>query len=696
MEASAIHARPGLTAGRASIGASLLRLRSDEQLVELFRAGNDEAFRAIHDRYRARLFAYVRQMLAGSSQDAEDALQDVFMRAFAGLRANDRELALRAWLYRVAHNRCIDQIRRPPPAVGLDSEPLAPAISDPVTATEQQEDLRRLVVDVGRLPEQQRSALLMRELSGMSYAELAETLDLSIPAVKSVLVRARVSLAAASAARDTDCREIRAQLIRSHDRGVKPTATARRHLRDCSGCREFRGSMRSTSRKLAVLTPVGPIGAVAKLLGLGGLLGIGGGAAAGGGGATSAAAAGSGATGAAAGGLIAGGATIGGAAGSAAGGAVAATGAAAGGGAAAAGGGAVVASAAAGSGAVAASAAAGTGAVAGHVATLIAAAVVATGGAVAIEPVLAPHHSQPARPAAQSAHHVRSQPPAAYTVRRAAIRGASRSTEAIAPAPLAVPTEISKQKNATAQSTTVGAARVTTAGFKPAGAPAPAAPASGTSTAGASTAAATAASGGSSVGTDLVRHGSVGQVVSSADTSSASTSTQTATHSPTTVDGATNTYGSSTTRGESSGSTAGATNAAGSPPATSTGGTVTDPTAQSPTYAPPTTASAPGMTTTPSATPPPTAATDQPPADGTADPSYPSSSNSSSTPIATPGTSGSATPQTPTPTPTQTPTQAPTQTPTSGQSSGSGGAGMGPTGSVAPSSSTASYPYASR
>ncbi len=301
MEASAIHARPGLTAGRASIGASLLRLRSDEQLVELFRAGNDEAFRAIHDRYRTRLFAYVRQMLAGSSQDAEDALQDVFMRAFAGLRANDRELALRAWLYRVAHNRCIDQIRRPPPAVGLDSEPLAPAISDPVTATEQQEDLRRLVVDVGRLPEQQRSALLLRELSGMSYAELAETLDLSIPAVKSVLVRARVSLAAASAARDTDCREIRAQLIRSQDRGVKPTATARRHLRDCSGCREFRGSMRSTRGKLAVLTPVGPIGAVAKLLGLGGLLGIGGGAAAGGAGATSAAAAGSGATGAAAG-----------------------------------------------------------------------------------------------------------------------------------------------------------------------------------------------------------------------------------------------------------------------------------------------------------------------------------------------------------------------------------------------------------
>ena len=73
----------------------MLRLRSDEQLVALFRAGHEEAFRAIHDRYRQRLFAYTRQMLAGSRQDAEDALQDVFVRAYAALRSDDRGLALR-------------------------------------------------------------------------------------------------------------------------------------------------------------------------------------------------------------------------------------------------------------------------------------------------------------------------------------------------------------------------------------------------------------------------------------------------------------------------------------------------------------------------------------------------------------------------------------------------------------------------
>jgi len=134
MEASALQAPVGI--GRLSLGSPLLRLRSDEQLVALFRAGNEEAFRVIHDRYRQRLFAYARQMLGGSRQDAEDALQDVFIRAYGALRANDREIALRGWLYRVAHNRCIDQLRRPmPPAVDLFDITRVPA-ADPYVETE--------------------------------------------------------------------------------------------------------------------------------------------------------------------------------------------------------------------------------------------------------------------------------------------------------------------------------------------------------------------------------------------------------------------------------------------------------------------------------------------------------------------------------------------------------------------------------
>jgi RNA polymerase sigma factor (sigma-70 family) len=277
LQAPAVRAHSGLT-----LGASLLRLRSDEQLVALFRAGNDDAFRTIHDRYRQRLFAYTRQMLPGR-QDAEDALQDVFVRAYSGLRANDREIALRAWLYRVAHNRCVDELRRPllPPAEVF--ELINVPHQDPVAQADQRESLRRLIADVRRLPRQQRSALLMRELSGMSYAELADALETTVPAVKSLLVRARIALAQACEARDTSCAEIREELVLAQDRRVRPNAMARRHLRDCPGCRDFRHELRGVSHQLAALAPaIGPRGVAAQLLGFGFGSGASGGAAMGG------------------------------------------------------------------------------------------------------------------------------------------------------------------------------------------------------------------------------------------------------------------------------------------------------------------------------------------------------------------------------------------------------------------------------
>src|SRR5437867_918031 len=166
MEASVLHA-PVPTIRTSSRAQA--RLRSDEQLVALFRSGDEEAFRAIHDRYRQRLLAYARQMLAGSRADAEDALQDVFVRAYRALRADGRPVSLRAWLYRVAHNRCIDELRRPAMAAGEVLERHYPALSDPVAEAEWREDIRQLVKDVRRLPAQQRSALLMRELEGLSH-----------------------------------------------------------------------------------------------------------------------------------------------------------------------------------------------------------------------------------------------------------------------------------------------------------------------------------------------------------------------------------------------------------------------------------------------------------------------------------------------------------------------------------------------
>src|SRR3954469_5532419 len=198
MDASALPA-PARTAPR------LLRLRSDEQLVARFRAGSDDAFRAIHDRYHAHLFAYALQMLGGARQDAEDVVQEVFVRAYRALRGNERPLALRPWLYFVAHNRCVDVLRRltPEPRDVLAAGKAPDA--DPTQLTERREELRSLIGDLRRLPEQQRSALLMRELQGLSYAELAVALGLSVPAVKSLLVRARKGLVDAASARSATC-----------------------------------------------------------------------------------------------------------------------------------------------------------------------------------------------------------------------------------------------------------------------------------------------------------------------------------------------------------------------------------------------------------------------------------------------------------------------------------------------------------
>jgi RNA polymerase sigma factor (sigma-70 family) len=287
MEAGALRAPAAIN--RISVTASLLRLRSDEQLVALFRAGNDAAFSVIHDRYRQRLFAYARQMLGGSRQDAEDALQDVFLRAYSSLRGSDRPVSLRAWLYRVAHNRCIDHLRKPdPPAIDLFETSRKP-LHDPIAESERREDLRRLIEDVRRLPEQQRSALLMREMDGMSYAELGEALGVSLQAVKSLLVRARIGLVEAVEARDTACAEIRSELAGSFDRGVRASGRSRKHMRDCAGCAEYRAQLRCVREGLTAMSPggPGPLAAALKLLGLG--------SAAGGGAASSGAAAGGGA-----------------------------------------------------------------------------------------------------------------------------------------------------------------------------------------------------------------------------------------------------------------------------------------------------------------------------------------------------------------------------------------------------------------
>ena len=136
--------------------------------------------------------------------------------------------------------------------------------------------------DVQGLPETQRTALLLREIDALSYEQIAEAMETTVPSIKSLLVRARVSLAEAAEARLLTCDEVREELGEVAEGLKRTTAPVRRHLRTCDRCVAFRKSLRETNKALASMLPVGPLLLLKKLLlaNLGTTASAGGGAAA--------------------------------------------------------------------------------------------------------------------------------------------------------------------------------------------------------------------------------------------------------------------------------------------------------------------------------------------------------------------------------------------------------------------------------
>jgi RNA polymerase sigma factor (sigma-70 family) len=293
LEASALTyaSRRGLLARRSP----LLKLQGDDHLIAMARGGNPGAFEAIVDRYQGRLLGFCRQML-GSTEDAEDVLQEVFVNAYRAMLADEREINLRPWLYRIARNRCLNHLRKPT-ADAQESMDMVPTVEAASTAEKvhNREEFRQLLTDVSKLPETQRSALLLREMDAMSYEEIAQAMETSVPSVKSLLVRARISLAEASQARQLTCGEVRIDLAEAAEGLRKLSGPVRRHVRDCGECADFRSQLRSNDKVLAALVPGGALIAlksfIVSKLGLGGA-GTGGAATATGAGATGAGAVG--------------------------------------------------------------------------------------------------------------------------------------------------------------------------------------------------------------------------------------------------------------------------------------------------------------------------------------------------------------------------------------------------------------------
>jgi RNA polymerase sigma-70 factor (TIGR02960 family) len=183
------------------------------------RAGDEAAFRELVDPYRRELHLHCYRVL-GSLEDAEDVVQETLLAAWRGLRGFEERASLRAWLYRIATNRCLNALRdrkRRPREVPTMAEPPKPtrlaepmwldpypdvlldAVADPVPGPEARYETRESIglafaTALQHLPPRQRAVLVLREVLGFRTAEVAEMLDASEASVKGALQRARATL----------------------------------------------------------------------------------------------------------------------------------------------------------------------------------------------------------------------------------------------------------------------------------------------------------------------------------------------------------------------------------------------------------------------------------------------------------------------------------------------------------------------
>src|ERR687886_2079988 len=176
-------------------GTALLHSQSDERLVDLTRAGNARAFEAIVARYRRQLLRYCAGILP--PERAEDAVQQAFLNAYKAIAAGEAELKLRPWLYRIAHNASLNLLRQNGWSYDQIPEDFD-GVMQPPQAVEQSERIRQVVRNMQKLPERQRDALVLRELEGRSYEEIALALGVSDGALRQLLNRARTTLRAAA------------------------------------------------------------------------------------------------------------------------------------------------------------------------------------------------------------------------------------------------------------------------------------------------------------------------------------------------------------------------------------------------------------------------------------------------------------------------------------------------------------------
>ena len=248
--------------GRPGPSVIPARLMSDEQLALAVEAGREAAFTTIFRRHHQQLYRYCRS-LVGNDEDAQDALQTSLTNALLALRAGRRNAPLRPWLFRIAHNESLSLLRSRRAQVELPEE-LAAAGATP-ELVETRERFRTLIGDLQELAEAQRTALVLRELSGLSHEEIGEVLGISPGAAKQTILEARRSLQEFAEGRRWDCAHVQ-ELLSAGDRRTLRGLRVKAHLRACPACSDFAQAISERRAQMLALWPVLPAAAATGLL----------------------------------------------------------------------------------------------------------------------------------------------------------------------------------------------------------------------------------------------------------------------------------------------------------------------------------------------------------------------------------------------------------------------------------------------
>ena len=177
---------------------------SDKELVEKARGGDQSAFEQLVVENQNKVYSLALR-LVNDREEAADLVQEAFVKAWQGLSSFQGESSFATWVYRLTTNVCIDHLRTKKrregvePSVSLNDEESgwaepADRESDPQLLLERSERGKALARALAKLPDWQRRTLVLRELSGLSYQEIGDALDIDLGTVKSRIARARLSL----------------------------------------------------------------------------------------------------------------------------------------------------------------------------------------------------------------------------------------------------------------------------------------------------------------------------------------------------------------------------------------------------------------------------------------------------------------------------------------------------------------------